>query len=448
MFVARRLAVLIFAALVASPAQAQHTILGSVSGSGSGNGASTVGIGRTNLATSLISQATGGVDETLNVAFEAFRFTTPAGVTEIGGFTVRLKRDAGVTAGTVRAYLYSDSSGPSANISDATTGLPSVLSVVAGLGTSYADISLRLPKTGLTPAANYWVALNTQGVAGGSIFLDRRSSGTGLYANDADGAGAWTIENTKEPIYTILGNSGTALHGWSRNHSGVHGESTEGFGGRFISLTGPGLKADSFHMFGVGGFSNDGPGVRGTSVNTFGVEGVSNNSSGGSFQALASGQPGLLAVSTSGASAWLVPTTGPFAQAIPLDSSAGGSGWTDGYTGESITLSGGTTTDSVGNLLPAGGYIYAVVWRVTTTIGGGTATSMQIGTAAAATNFQSTTTSITAGSTGYGMNFALAGGLPWAFEAATKVRITLNGTSTAGAVRLVVFYRVFTPPGS
>ena len=125
-----------------------------------------------------------------------------------------------------------------------------------------------------------------------------------------------------------------------------------------------------------------------------------------------------------------------------------------GSSTELITLStGGTTTDSVGNLLPAGAIIDAVVARVTTTISGGsTPTTWEMGDATTAARFSSTGTALTAGSTVVGLNqmqgvvSTTATGPTQAVAA--KVRITLDQTPGQGAVRVTVFYRQFTAPTS
>lgn len=263
----------------------------------------------TTTATTVASQLTGGVDETLDVAYEAFRITLVG--TEIGSVVIRLKKDEATTAGNVRALLYTDSSGPNTDISDTTTGQPTIVYAASIDDASYTDFEFRINKTGLSNGTNYWIVLNTQSLLGGNIYLERRSSGTGIYANDANGAGAWTIENNKEPYYIIKSLADDAITATSPNNHALKGNSTSGFGGYFVSNTGVGMKADSTENYGVGGTSVNGIGVRGSSTNNIAVQGVSTGSAGGQFQTTAAGQLGLQAVSTSGAAV----------QAIALDPS-------------------------------------------------------------------------------------------------------------------------------
>ena len=134
-------------------------------------------------------------------------------------------------------------------------------------------------------------------------------------------------------------------------------------------------------------------------------------------------------------------------------SSGSGSGelWTMGYATELLTLStGGTTTDTVANLLPAGAIIEAVVARVTTTIT--TATSWQLGDPTTAGRFTAANATMAAGTTDIGILHwsgavaTLAAGPSQA--AAAKVRVTTVGTPGAGVIRITVFYRQFTAPTS
>lgn len=121
------------------------------------------------------------------------------------------------------------------------------------------------------------------------------------------------------------------------------------------------------------------------------------------------------------------------------------------YATESITLStGGATTDSSANLLPANAFIESVVCRVTTTIT--TATAWAVGDPTTAARFCSADSTMTANETGNCLNH-LKGGVstdatgPVQVSAA-KLRITTTGTPGAGVVRCEVFARVATPPTS
>lgn len=118
---------------------------------------------------------------------------------------------------------------------------------------------------------------------------------------------------------------------------------------------------------------------------------------------------------------------------------------------EAITLStGGATTDSSANLLPANSLILAVVARVTTTIT--TATDWKLGDASVAGRFTAANSTLTAGTTDISSvqwlaNTTASGAGPIQVAAA-KLRITTTGTPGAGAIRVTVFYVPFTAPTS
>lgn len=125
-----------------------------------------------------------------------------------------------------------------------------------------------------------------------------------------------------------------------------------------------------------------------------------------------------------------------------------------GESSELLTLStGGTTTDTTGNLLPAGAIIDAVLVRVTTTISGGsTPTTWEAGDATTAARFISTGNTLTSGTTAVGLN-QMQGGVSTnaagpVQTSAAKVRITLDQTPGQGAVRITVYWRMFTAPTS
>lgn len=128
-----------------------------------------------------------------------------------------------------------------------------------------------------------------------------------------------------------------------------------------------------------------------------------------------------------------------------------GGTWVRGSASELLTLStGGTTTDTAANLLPAGAIIQAVCCRVTTTIT--TATNWSVGDPTTAARFSAANSTLTSGTTSVGLDHmsgavtTLAAGPSQA--AAAKVRITTTGTPGAGVIRITVFYMQFTAPTS
>ena len=115
---------------------------------------------------------------------------------------------------------------------------------------------------------------------------------------------------------------------------------------------------------------------------------------------------------------------------------------------ELLTLNtGGTTTDTSANLLPAGAIIDCVAIYITQTISGGsTPTTIAIGDSGTSNRFISTGTPLTAGSSAVGLNQIDAGTSSQA--AAAKVRVTLDQIPGQGIVRITVFYRQFSAPTS
>lgn len=142
--------------------------------------------------------------------------------------------------------------------------------------------------------------------------------------------------------------------------------------------------------------------------------------------------------------------TATAARLVELLETANGAKIRFGTNSEVITLNtGGTTTDSVANLLPADSLILFCHARVLQTIT--TATLVQIGTSGAAARFHSPLTQ-SAGSAEIGIRHwrgsvaADAGGPSQ--TAADKVRITCNANPGAGQVRVTMSYLLGVAPTS
>jgi hypothetical protein len=398
-------------------------------------------------ATELVVQDTGGTDEALDNTYEAFRFTLSSAA-QIGSVKIWLKADEEITAGAVRAFIYSDnggSPGTSLIVPGQVTGYPtSVYVSPQGIVDTYKEFEFRLPMPETSSAGNYWVVLKIESVTGtGNIYLDRRSVGADLYA---EGSSSFATQDNREPVYTILSAAEIAISGTNPNGFGVFGTTTSGWAGFFKSDgSGGGVKGESISGFGVGGNSFDFIGVRGSSTNGIGVAGESVNSVGGQFITTSALMPGSQHVSKSGPAVQLLPELGPFSMALSLDPKAGKAGWIDAWSGEDITLDGDGSTDSQEFLIPEGSIIEAVVWRVTNQIVGA-ASHFAIGTTQ--TNgefaFLSPTAALAQGSSGYGFNMYQNGF--HVHTTSTKIRVTTNGTTSAGSVRVVVFYKKFFAP--
>ena len=130
---------------------------------------------------------------------------------------------------------------------------------------------------------------------------------------------------------------------------------------------------------------------------------------------------------------------------------ANGGYWERGYLSELLTLStGGATTDTTANLLPADAVIEAVCARITTTIT--TATDWKLGDATTAARFTSANATLASGTTTVGLNHqkgAVATDAAGPTQiAAAKVRVTTTGTPGAGAIRITVFFSKWIAPTS
>lgn len=117
---------------------------------------------------------------------------------------------------------------------------------------------------------------------------------------------------------------------------------------------------------------------------------------------------------------------------------------------EEITLAtGGLTTDSSANLLPATSIIEAVTAYVTTTIT--TTTNWALGDSGLGTRFSSASTGLAAGSTVVGLNHRdTSAATPGPVQtAAAKLRITCTGSNPgAGKIRAFVFYKTYRAPAA
>jgi len=120
-----------------------------------------------------------------------------------------------------------------------------------------------------------------------------------------------------------------------------------------------------------------------------------------------------------------------------------------GMNTELLTYASGTTLDSVANLLPANSLILAVMCRITTAFSGGTGTTWAVGDASTSDRFNDANATLAAGTTSVSVNqwnHAKAAGYTPFQASAAKVRLTFDNAFTAGAVRVAVVYRSFTPP--
>jgi hypothetical protein len=140
--------------------------------------------------------------------------------------------------------------------------------------------------------------------------------------------------------------------------------------------------------------------------------------------------------------------------AIPgptLGVTANGAAMVPFVNSELLTLStGGTTTDTTANLLPANSIVLGVSGRVTTTITSG-CTGWQLGDPTTAGRFTASDTTLTAGEAKVGsvqLTTGVASATTGMFQtSAAKVRVTCaTAAPGAGAVRITVFGYTLTAP--
>lgn len=168
---------------------------------------------------------------------------------------------------------------------------------------------------------------------------------------------------------------------------------------------------------------------------------VQKGSAGGTLRALKFLVNGvLMATFNSGGS--LVAAQLPMTFTLPT-----GEVLTLGVNTEVMTLStGGATTDSAANLLPANAIILGTIAKTTVDIT--TAANFTVGDGTTAARFQAASTNITAASANVPGLAAMFGNVSTTAAgptqaAAAKARITCNTTPGAGAIRLSVFYLSF-----
>jgi hypothetical protein len=128
-----------------------------------------------------------------------------------------------------------------------------------------------------------------------------------------------------------------------------------------------------------------------------------------------------------------------------ISSGVGGSAvrMTIGSMSESLTLNtGGTTTDTAANLLPANSIIRAVTVRITTSIT--IASNFTMGDATIAGRFLASMPGMSVGNYGIGLVHVDQTGTSGPRQtAAAKVRITTTGTPSAGVVTITTYFETF-----
>lgn len=207
-----------------------------------------------------------GTDEIFDRPWVAVKFTA-TGAHNMRSFSIRIKTSAPLTNITSVIYgrIYSDNGGvPGSSIGSAQELR------YGRLTTSYAETHF-YSSVALSEGTSYWLVFQQSSApTGGTIYLDRGSSGSSAYAFSANGT-SWTVESGKTFWYKIYGRTFYGLYGVSANYHGVRGASTTQSGIYGSSNTSYGVFGESIMSSGTYGSSTYGYGVVGASTNGSGV---------------------------------------------------------------------------------------------------------------------------------------------------------------------------------
>ena len=166
-----------------------------------------------------------GSDEVFDNTWEAIKFTAD-GNHHIRSFGVRLKVSVLLTnpASIIYGYLYTDNAGvPGIKISG------SAYTRFGSITTSYAEYQFAVSSL-LSSGTSYWLVLKRNAVpTGGTINIDRGTTGTALHSFSANGL-AWTTENNKQAWHRIYSRTSYAVYATSTNSYAVRATSTNSIG--------------------------------------------------------------------------------------------------------------------------------------------------------------------------------------------------------------------------
>lgn len=224
-------------------------------------------------ALSILLNNNTGTDLSLTHAYEAVQFTVPAGASQFGSLLVRLKQSGAPISATLTCNIYSDNAGVPGVLQSINNG-PTVL-YAKDIGAAYAAFEFLVRVNSASPT-NYWAVFTVAGLSSGTISMDTAVSGSGAYANSANGT-SWTTGGSK-PYLELRGQTHAGVQGTSENYCGVRGDSTTYYGVYGNTVGGIGAHGGSVDGYGVEGISASGPaGVRGVGSNGYGVDGNGTN---------------------------------------------------------------------------------------------------------------------------------------------------------------------------
>jgi hypothetical protein len=237
-------------------------------------------------ASSTLNNTSGATSSEAMARYVAWKFTPTAPMTprSIG---VTLKKTGTITnnTGGLYAYLYTDNAGAVGSVLSGSNGLGQDKLMYGSLTTSFTSYNLNLRYSGtLASGTSYWIRIyQSELPTGGTVDTYYLTTGTSQWATST--SGTYTYSNGKSGYFSLYGNTGQAVYGYSQQdnagyfisgiYPAVYGSSVRNYGGYFESTDSYGIRAGSQRNIGGYIYSTDGTGARMTSVNGTAISGAS-----------------------------------------------------------------------------------------------------------------------------------------------------------------------------
>lgn len=145
-----------------------------------------------------------GQNTEVGTLYVAAKCTVGASNINVDSLSVQMCRDGVISnyTETVTAYIYTDSTGPSALVTNGTFSTKPLSDITNDKDDTalleYTFYSTSATPAVLTASTAYWVVLKFSAVPTvGKVYLDTKASGTGTYATSMDGA-LWSLEDSKD----------------------------------------------------------------------------------------------------------------------------------------------------------------------------------------------------------------------------------------------------------
>ncbi len=190
-------------------------------------------------------------DESLSTVYTAIKITASGG-SYLGGIGVKLKTSALLT-NTEESFdvlLYSDNAGVPGTL--LATGTPILFK---NIGVTYSEHRSKIDKP-LTLASNYWIVFHrTAAPAGGTVSINRTTTGSDTLATSADGS-TWSTLDNKSPWYKLYSFIDNNITGEYSTRRGVRLTGRISLQPRRLSVFVPPIEPSTdfrFPMYGVPG---------------------------------------------------------------------------------------------------------------------------------------------------------------------------------------------------